>query len=1197
MENHKLSILPRSKDQTGWHNSNKFADSEIAKIKTLDSRSDKSLNAYPTPFARIHLIDDAFNLVLQDERQGTNNSGRAYKKLVSDCLDLFELIYNWNYHLKEGKDLKIINWVKESSTKLLQDEYLQKKNVREKEVRNNASGDDILIRNEINGYSENLVVETLNLFLDGGIFDSYAEISIIKLGNKPIAGISPLTGFFTTPNDLLNFGITNPFSRRNYFSKTILFENRDPKIKKYIFDFIIENEIFDDNLAIARYLEHHRDSVNMELTLNLEDLKSTNKNVFNGNLTLKSSKERSINDYFESSLVRMNFKLNDELFHVPQYESALEYDYLLPLTEAFYEDFDIERINSIVTINERDENTVIVSFKKENEIISKTYQKTVINEIDGNLIDLSETHSIQLNMAIFPFAKIVDTESNEIEKYNDFYRLMFVHQDNSHSFSNEDFSVRFGKDKTIIDPEKATTYKIEREDRTVLEKDKTIVGSTYYAINFCFDFIQVNFPSLDGVAVRGVVIPKWKTEILGNKKIDFAIDFGTTSTFIAYKDDENVNQSLPKKFELSNGQRAVALLNKPREKKPQYDWIDCFEGFSLPDFPEFFEVQLQEFVPSLINSEKYDLPFRTAVFEKSSIQPGKKKALLNSNIAFTYQKLDNTTTFLFQDYFPNLKWNIKKEGSFRESVEVFIEELFQLLRYKCLLEHGDPKNSVVSWFSPLSFTTSAKFIYTQIWETKFREIFKGEPSNQLRNITESEAPYYYYSKIQQDGSGAEKINDTSSVLTLDIGGGTTDLMYFRDGKPSIGSSFYFGANTLWGDGYTEFQNEKNNGIYLSLKDSINGVLKSTELKALNEKIQHEESNSGSDEIINFWISNNDKSGVLKDLNNGDFKLAYLLHLSALIYHSIKLISYKKHPAPTCIIFTGNGSKYLDLIQDNIYIKKICEYFVKEIFADHESSVQIILPTKNRKEATCFGGLYQDTVEKFDALTYLGFENGGESFKRYEEIEAKRDFVFTKISDSFKEFIEMFFKMNDHTELSFRTVFGIESNLKALKNYMISQAKTNLETGYNRRRKLAQDSDEITDSLFFYPIVGLIYQINKISKDKLNDFIPKKTFYASTPIDEGVFEGSKLREDKRRDSIFKIVIEDSNVDVGNIVIIPEKYAIQRAVSGLNTFLKAICEFSEFPDNPEQSIEVLIPGKIKRENNSWVITKKMQIKFID
>lgn len=127
MPNYKLSVSQRNHDTTGWHNSAQFQNDDINNIRVLNARNDKSLNAIPSPLARIHLFEAAFSLVYQDELNGTNVSGDAYKKLVSDCFDVFELLFNWNNHIREGKDLKIVSWDKETETEKLKENLLKTK--------------------------------------------------------------------------------------------------------------------------------------------------------------------------------------------------------------------------------------------------------------------------------------------------------------------------------------------------------------------------------------------------------------------------------------------------------------------------------------------------------------------------------------------------------------------------------------------------------------------------------------------------------------------------------------------------------------------------------------------------------------------------------------------------------------------------------------------------------------------------------------------------------------------------------------------------------------------------------------------------------------------------------------------------------------------------------------------------------------
>jgi hypothetical protein len=1190
MANHKLSILQRTHDKTGWHRSTQFTDDDIKNVKVNDSKSGKSLNAIPSPLARLHLIDAAFSLLYQEELQHSSTVAYANEKLVSDCLDVFELVFNWNYHIREGKDLKIVSWNREEETEKLQKEFVTEKRKAEEQLRRSNPADKLLNVTEIKGFRENLVADTLNLFLNSKPFNEFNEIHIIKFENKVIGGTSPLTGFFTTPNDLSNLALINPNTSRKYFSKPTAFVDRDDKVKKFIHDFIVKegSDIFPDKLAICKYLDFHSQAINHRLTLNLVDLNPTSISIFNNTIKLKSSKERSSSDYFEPCLVKLNYKINEQCFYIPTFNKERKHDYLMPLTIEFLEDFGLSQISNCVTINEKDPSTVEVIIKKDDKKISKTYLVEPIHEKDGKLIDLNESHSMKFNLGLFPFLKM--KKDGPGAAYNDYYRIMLVCQDLMYRYSNNDFKIEFGIDKRIIDPVTATNYSIVQEDRTVLE-NPTLVGSTYFSLNFCFDFIQITLPNLHNKDIKGLIIPAWIERDLDENQIDFAIDFGTTTTFVAYTDDPN-HQVTPKKFELSEKQIPVALFSQPKKKLPEIKTIDCFEQM---DFLEFPEIQKQEFVPSVINDERYSFPLRTAVYEKKSIPLNKKKSLLNSNISFSYQKHLDRVSEGSNEYITNLKWNVKTNSKYRESVEVFVEELFQLLKLKALLNNSDPRKSNISWFSPLSFTPGAQFEYEQIWKNKFQEVFKSDPEKQLKNITESEAPYYYYSKGAV--AGEDQITDTSSVLTLDIGGGTTDIMYFRDNTPKLGTSVHFGANILWGEGYSEFKNTKTNGIYNSLKDELVKVLKSTELKSLNEKLMKEDSDFGADEILNFWILNEDKTGILQKLNKGDFKLSYLLHFTSLIYHSCKLLKHYSHPAPRCIVFTGNGSKYLDLIQSKEYVSKICGYFIRHIFTDTEKNPQVILPKVNRKEATCFGGLYQpfNLKRQFETRNYLGFESKSESYTKYSDLDIQKELIFDRLEGSFGEFLRCFFNMNNTSELSFRNHFGIETNLVAVKNYLLLKTKENIKAGYELRRKSVSDSDEITDSLFFYPLIGLIYNINKLTKERMKEFVPRTVYNAPVPDGENGFDLATLSIERKTDSIFTITVDETNPDFGELSIIDDVQVHKRALAAINSYVKIVCEFDEFPDNTHQSIRTINQGKVQKTNNLWSITEKIKVEF--
>ncbi|MCX6244674.1 MAG: hypothetical protein NTU98_08215 [Bacteroidetes bacterium] len=1162
----KLNVLQRSTDKSGWDTSSQLSSTDIKGIKVFTARNDKSLNAIPSPFARIHLFEAAFDLLDKDELNNTNYSGDTFKKIISDCFDVFELIYNWNNHKKEGIPLSIVSWNREG------------------EIEKLKKGTD----------KHRLLGETFEVFFNHDEYNSFKDISIIKIGDRPIAGSSPFTGFFTTANDLSKINLYNPLNKRNYFSKIIPFKDRKKVIQKYIYDLFNKSSLRElkTTSIVRNYLNKYQYDIDNTIVLNLEGISTPFNHVFN--VPLQSYAGRIESDYFEPYLVKINYRINEDCFYLPtNNDQNRKYDYLLPLTPAFFKDFDVDKIPSMININEIDDKSVEITIKNMGK---RLYQANKILEQDGKIIDLDNTHSIKLNIGIFPFLKI---EGNNLG-FNDFYKVMFVCQDNNYRFSNNDFKLSFKINKSLVSPPTEDNYITKIEHRTIIDRNnKTSTGSTYYSLkgrnneNVCFDYIQVQLPTLEENEIKCIIAPKWRVKSVGQKQIDYAIDFGTTTTFIAYTDDPtHTNSPKPFSLDITEDEKdiAVELLNKPQQKEPKSPWIDCYEK-ALPYFRESIEIQKQEFFPSLINNEKYTTPFRTVLYQKKSISDGQKRLFSNTNIGFTYQKENNNATHINQQFITNLKWNVKTDRSYEESIEIFIEELLHILRIKTLLHDGNPINTRISWFSPLSFTPNAQREYSRIWEMKFQEVCKGISAGHLNNITESEAPFYYYSKVSI-------IDNPSSVLTLDIGGATTDIMYLRKANPILCSSVYFGANVLWGNGFNEFTNEKENGIYKTIKDNIINQLQLTDLRFLNEQFTSPESPFGSDEIINFWILNDDKTKITRELDNGIFRFSYLLHFFALIYHSFKILKINSHPAPTCIIFSGNGSKYIDFIQKTEYIEKVCSYISEIIFGKSISNLQIILPHINRKESTCYGGLYQpyNRLRTFKPITYLGFEEDDHTFLKYSDIELKKDSVFESLLKAFNEFLEHFFKMNERADLSFRPTFGIEINLNAIKNYLKIKALENLEVGYSKRKKRVDDNDPITDSIFFYPLIGLLFKANTLSITELSDYIPKTRYYAISSEGDKGFLTEALTSQRKPDSIFIITVKEDHPDIGELTIIGEEPVYKRALDSLDGYLKPTCTWTVFPSSPNQSIKTLKQGKVQRVDEYWKIKEKIQIEFI-
>ena len=204
--------------------------------------------------------------------------------------------------------------------------------------------------------------------------------------------------------------------------------------------------------------------------------------------------------------------------------------------------------------------------------------------------------------------------------------------------------------------------------------------------------------------------------------------------------------------------------------------IDKYEKCS---FAEVRNLIRAEFVPPVIGaSEKdfYRFPIRTALTSCTD-QKQDFELFSNMNIAFSYEKARIPA---WHKVDTDLKW--KKNNGLK--IRLFIRELLYMLRTQMIMDNADPSMCNVIWFRPLSFINSHQMIFNNIWKQETKDILHLSGGS-LTDQTESDAPYYYYQK-------AGLIKDISSVAVVDIGGGSTDYVVFRNNKPEISASVNFG---------------------------------------------------------------------------------------------------------------------------------------------------------------------------------------------------------------------------------------------------------------------------------------------------------------------------------------------------------------------------------------------------------------------
>ena len=94
-----LNIVDRGTQGTTW-----VAESVALTAESLDEvmeqKTDNSgaLNSLPTPFARFFVAKEAFRRLHAEKINANNEAGFAYRQMVSDILDVYELLFNLTYH-------------------------------------------------------------------------------------------------------------------------------------------------------------------------------------------------------------------------------------------------------------------------------------------------------------------------------------------------------------------------------------------------------------------------------------------------------------------------------------------------------------------------------------------------------------------------------------------------------------------------------------------------------------------------------------------------------------------------------------------------------------------------------------------------------------------------------------------------------------------------------------------------------------------------------------------------------------------------------------------------------------------------------------------------------------------------------------------------------------------------------------------
>ncbi len=1047
-----LNIVDRGAQGTTWTADNVALTAESLD-EVMEQKTDNSgaLNSLPTPFARFFVAKEAFRRLLAENMNAENEAGFAYQQMASDILDVYELLFNLTFHKnnswKSGETIELREWKSQENLAILKNKMP-------------------VFYNSISEYYHTDIKEDKLYFL------IYSENGREVL----LACSSPLTGFVTPPDMDKSMskkdGTTKLVfageqykdlhirrkSGGEYFRDIKKFGEREADFKNYMFNTLFGSDNVDSRFKeIKEFVRSYKldKDIRSDYKQKLAPVKTDQSDdlVING-LLIQELNEIDVNNFFTDTIIKLPYRISKDNFISVKYQNDFperNYDYLLPFKPEVAGLFDNGEIDSDLQIKK---NSVTVFLRYNSKEYKKEYAFDQFLPGQGRIVDLQGC-KISFDLGIFP--NILSSKAQE----NNYFKILVVGADEdpeAPNFNIDQISLSFFRNgengneqiKEVTKEQNASFGTWPAVVRSKQKTDQEESGTKFYELyNTSFDLIEVRV-----LNDTGLLKPVWRRSNATNDTYTYAIDLGTSNTFMSRcKNGADGLPDLSKKPELFKMEKPMVSYMHEVPKDSQFSLSRQIEDSIYEKAKSRIKT---EFLPALIDGIEYKFPIRTALC--GILDRSKKPHLFdNHNIAFFYEKLMANDD---QEVFTDIKWD-KDEDKLR----IFVRELLLIIKCDILHHNGDLDRTKLVWFSPLSFSGTEKEIYQDIWTKEPKDILFVQP-DQIKQYSESEAPYYYYKKM-------DYMPDTDAVTVIDIGGGSTDFVYFKDNKPVIANSVHFGCDVLWENGYNEFGNAKENGIYKKYADTLRFDRK--DLEDLNESFKNVDVTKTKD-IINFWLSNENYCDITK-LIRADFKPVFVYHLTSILFYMASMFKDNGLIAPRTVVFSGNGSKYIDsfISTDTNVLKKIIDTVFENVF-NEKQNVNLKLPDE-RKESTCYGGLYRDAnAPSVKDIVYHGDKD--HNYQKVADLTDNFNTLKPVLLIKYKELGNLYKLVIDL--LKQEKIIDASANTRKYLDAAAADMGTPLTTYYKTQVKEKYGEEVIyNDSVFFIPIINRVFEMTKL----------------------------------------------------------------------------------------------------------------------
>lgn len=626
-----------------------------------------------------------------------------------------------------------------------------------------------------------------------------------------------------------------------------------------------------------------------------------------GNNPYKFSTLRAV-DVFEDKLVAMPFTINPKFtpIQIPISDDFAEgyFNALLPIKPCYFKFFDTTNLKQNLTVRSTNSGWVFmlsIPVCDQNQVqkgtiqLSKTYTKNDVFYLKDKVL------AAGVHLGVSPFVK---TNSYDV--------VVGVDITSQYKTVDLDF-YGCGQGAPIAI---AAGYPVKHP-----HKDSIF---TSYKIQQGFDFMRLRFSGgINPIDTMGAIVIPDFASISDSPNIQayYSIDFGTTNTHIAYCDNAN-GQQVERSFDLTALDRQVQYLNI----------VDAHNG----DDQETWKAR--EFYPNTA-CNGYNFPFRTAVWQGNSGLSMQSKLFADGAIGFQYTKEVLNKT----EYKTDVKWNFLNQINAQATgeVRIFFFEICCLIKNHWLSDSSVDHNlpPVVVFTYPRSngnFSMSA-------WQDAYESVFGINKVSQIQQniiqmMPESLAPCI---SILDDPN----TNKTQGILNIDIGGGTTDIQYYKENAGAPETSYYssilFAGDDLWGGPCENMKNATKWDSVNNFTKLAKNLFNAADILLNGKSVKFDQIKLVGKELVNclFRDQQNLWLNRLCGQTNGDndlerCRLQIFMHFSGIIFHVCQWMEANKLPVPARVSFSGMGSKYLDMMFVNDFNNKGKTDFVKKLMSEY-----------------------------------------------------------------------------------------------------------------------------------------------------------------------------------------------------------------------------------------------------------------------